>query len=79
MVKWGQPLIEQYVTPLLSGISGGNNASGIIQLIQDLLDGVALGCIIVGAILFVIGCLGCCGACCEIKFMLVLVCVNFIS
>lgn len=43
--------------------------------INDLLNGIIIAFIVLGAFLFLLGMSGCCGACCAIKTMLIIVSV----
>jgi len=61
--------------------SASDSGVGTVDLsnfdISELLFGIALGLIFFGLFLIIITILGCCGACCKIKFMLIAVSISF--
>ena len=57
---------------LISNIPGTSEIEQIVNL-DELIKNSAIKLIILGVVLVVVGSLGCCGACCKIKWMLCLV------
>lgn len=54
-------------------VSDDNYLEEIVTSNKDALDATYVICIVVGLVLFLIGFLGCCGACTENRLMLILV------
>jgi hypothetical protein len=62
---------------VIDNIPGTTNLTSIVNL-QDLINSSAIYIIILGAVIVLIGFLGFCGACCKVKWMIVLVSWNFL-
>ncbi|XP_064618019.1 tetraspanin-7-like [Liolophura sinensis] len=77
LVKWGQNLLSQYLNPLLSGLNSAVGQAGLGNVdlsgfdLGVLLGDVAVALIIMGCILLFISIMGCCGACCQVRWMLI--------
>lgn len=79
LVKWGQSLLNQYLNPLLTGLSSAVGSAGLGNVdlssfdLGVLLGDVAVALIVMGCILLFISIMGCCGACCQVRWMLIVV------
>lgn len=80
IVRWGTELMNQYLGDIYSEFQEVLRKHGDVDIsnfdIGDLLSNVTLSFIVIGSFFFVIGILGCVGACCTVRPMLILVCVK---
>lgn len=74
IVRWGTAVMDQYLADVYKAFSKALEDHVDLKEfdIADLLSEVTLSFIVVGAFFFVIGILGCIGACCSVKPMLIL-------
>lgn len=76
-VRFGSSVINGYIDSVKESLqnAGDDTGVGTVDLSQfditELLLGIALGLIFFGLFLIIVTILGCCGACCKIKFMLI--------
>ncbi|XP_052060644.1 tetraspanin-9-like [Mytilus californianus] len=73
VVRWGTDLMNQYLSDLYKDFRVAINVHDDLDFnIPDLLGDVTLSFIVIGAFFFIIGILGCIGACCTVRPMLIL-------
>lgn len=74
VVRWGTDLMNQYLSDVYTDFRNAINFHDDFEFnIPDLLGDVTLSFIVIGAFFFIIGILGCIGACCTVRPMLILV------
>ena len=77
IVRWGTDIMNQYLANIYTEFHKALEKVSDADLhefdIADLIGDVTLSFIVIGAFFFVIGILGCIGACCAVRSMLILV------
>ena len=77
IVRWGADIMTKYLADIYSefrnSLDGVSDADLSKFDIADLIGDITLSFIVIGAFFFVIGILGCIGACCTVRPMLIMV------
>lgn len=70
LIRFGSPIVHSYLELFLERTASGSVSD--VDL-QTMLGDLAMTFIVLGTFIFVIGGLGCTGACCQVKVILMLV------
>ena len=83
--QFGSSLLESYYKPALDSLESSLESQGYGDVdfssfyLSDLIGGLAIFLICLGLFLLIVTVLGCCGACCKVKVMLIVYAIIVIA